>query len=308
MADNDFYGDLSSSSEGSDIFNDTTESDISVSSSDSDDGRNGSEYEHLSAYEDDDVSDYPIEEQPLSLRALAKLRTRTRLVPAAPVSPPCLADISPPSLADISLRTLQNVSAPVDPQPAADQAVAGSSRDPQFQDAESPRKRFKAGDRFSLRSLPHVRYAAEEEPVDTDPVPVVTGRTGVRMASYVEGGETSASSSSDEDYLPPSDSEDPLPGFGRGTRVTGRRGPGRPPKARRGRGRVGRGEDVPQDVGHGYQADMEDVDDPADIAPVADPAAIAPVADPAAIAPIAPVAPGMYIYFFHSICIYQSLK
>ena len=141
MADNDFYGDLSSSSEGSDIINDTTESDISVSSSDSDDGRNGSEYEHLSA-----------------------------------------------------------------------------------------------------------------------------------------------------------DDEDRLPGFGRGRRVTGRRGPGRPPKARRGRGRVGRGgEDVPQDVGHGYQADMEDVDDPADIAP----ADIAPVADPAA---IAPVAPGIYI-FFHSICI-----
>ena len=114
------------------------------------------------------------DEQPLSLRALAKLRTRSRLVPAAPVSPL--------SLTDISLRALQNVSAPVDPQPAADQAVAGSSRDPQFQDAESPHKRFKAGDRFSLRDLPHVRYAEEEQPEDTDPVPVVTSRTGVRMA------------------------------------------------------------------------------------------------------------------------------
>ena len=295
MADNDFYGDLSSSSEGSDIINDTTESDISVSSSDSDDGRNGSEYEHLSPSEEDEGSDYPIETQPLSLRALAKLRTRSRLVPAAPVSPL--------SLTDISLRALQNVSAPVDPQAVAGssrdpQPAAGSRRDPQFQDAESPRKRFKAGDRFSLRDLPHVRYAdiaEEEQPVDTDPVPVVTGRTGVRMASYVE--RSPSSPSSDEDYLPPSDDEDRLPGFGRGRRVTGRKGPGRPPKARRGRGRVGRGgEDVPQDVGHGYQADMEDVDDPADIAP----ADIAPVADPAA---IAPVAPGIYIYFFHSICI-----
>ena len=117
MADQAFFGELS---EGSDIISDVTESDSEVSSSDSNDRRDGGEYEDVSGY--DDVSDYlPIEDQPLSLRALQNV-TRARLVPAAPVS-----------------ATI----APVDPQSAAGQvpAVAGSSRDPQFQDADSPRKR-----------------------------------------------------------------------------------------------------------------------------------------------------------------------